>query len=70
VACGGPHRGRYGAWVRSLDPSTGAVSGFAREMVRPVDLEVSRGGELYYLSRGNSSAPGSVGKIRNSGGTV
>jgi glucose/arabinose dehydrogenase len=53
-----------GGWVRSRDPLTGAVSGFAKEIVRPVDLEVSKGGELYYLSRGNSSTPGSVGKIR------
>jgi len=57
-------------WVRSLDPSTGAVRGFAKEIVRPVDLEVSKEGELYYLSRGSSSTPGSVGKIRYSGGTA
>lgn len=57
-------------WVRSLDPSTGAVSGFAKEIVRPVDLEVSKEGELYYLSRGSSSTPGSVGKIRYTGGTA
>jgi glucose/arabinose dehydrogenase len=51
-------------WIRSFDPSTGAVSAFARAIERPVDLEVSKDGELYYLSRGNSSTPGSVGKIR------
>jgi glucose/arabinose dehydrogenase len=58
-----------GGWVRSLD-STGAVSSFAKEIVHPVDLEVSKRGELYYLSRGTSSTPGSVGKIRYSGGTA
>jgi glucose/arabinose dehydrogenase len=55
-------------WIRRLDTSTGVVSGFAKEILRPVDLEVSKEGELYYLSRGNSSTPGSVGKIRYSGG--
>jgi glucose/arabinose dehydrogenase len=57
-------------WIRRLDTSTGVVSGFAKEILRPVDLEVSKGGELYYLSRGDSSTPGSVGKIRYSGGTA
>jgi glucose/arabinose dehydrogenase len=61
-----------GGWIRSrsFDPSTGeaSISDFAKEIVRPVDLEVSKGGELYYLSRGNSSTPGSASKIRHSGG--
>ena len=61
-----------GGWIRSrsFDPSTGEVtiSDFAKEIVRPVDLEVSKGGELYYLSRGNSSTPGSASKIQHSGG--
>jgi glucose/arabinose dehydrogenase len=56
-------------WIRSLD-STGAVRSFAKELVRPVDLEVSKEGELYYLERGTSSTPGSVGRIRYSGGTA
>ena len=59
-----------GGWIKSRDPSSGAVSDFAKEIVRPVDLEVSKEGELYYLSRGNSITPGSVGKIRYSGGTA
>ena len=54
-------------WIRrrSVDPSTEGVniSTFASGIERPVDLEVSKEGELYYLSRGNSSTPGSVGKI-------
>ena len=57
-------------WIRSFDPSTGEVSGFASGIERPVDLEVSKDGELYYLSRGSSSTPGSVGKFRYSGGTA
>jgi glucose/arabinose dehydrogenase len=57
-------------WIRRLDTSTGAVSSFAKEILRPVDLEVSKAGELYYLSNGTPSTPGSVGKIRYSGGTA
>jgi glucose/arabinose dehydrogenase len=56
-------------WVRSFDPSSGEASGFASEIEKPIDLEVSKEGELYYLSRGSSSTPGSVSKIRYSGGT-
>ena len=55
-------------WIRSrsVDPSTGeaSISDFASGIEHPVDLEVSKEGELYYLSRDNSSTPGSVGKIR------
>src|SRR5215211_5721060 len=40
-----------GGGIRSFDLSTGAVSGFADEIVHPIDLEVSKAGELYYLSR-------------------
>ena len=61
-------------WIRSksVDPSSGvaSISDFASGIERPVDLEVSKKGELYYLSRGSSSTPGSVGKIRYSGGTA
>jgi glucose/arabinose dehydrogenase len=52
-------------WIRRLDAATGAVSGFATGINRPVDLEVGKGGNLYYLSRGDSS--GSVGRIRYTG---
>jgi glucose/arabinose dehydrogenase len=64
-------------WIRRLEPpppgdagGSYTASGFASGIVRPVDLEVSKEGELYYLSRGNSFTPGSVGKIRYSGGTA
>jgi hypothetical protein len=61
-------------WIRSrsVDPSSGvaSISDFASGIEQPVDLEVSKKGELYYLSRGSSSTPGSVGKIRYSGGTA
>jgi glucose/arabinose dehydrogenase len=55
-------------WIRSFDPSTRVASDFASGIEGPVDLEVSKEGELYYLSRGNSSTPGSASKIRYSGG--
>ncbi len=48
-------------WIRKLEPTIGEASGFATGLSRVVDLEVSLGGELYYLSRGS---PGSVNKIR------
>jgi hypothetical protein len=60
-----------GGWIRSFDPSTQEASGFAIGIEgRPVDLEVSKEGELYYLSRGRSSSPGTVIKIRYSGGNA
>ena len=51
-------------WIRSFDPSTKEASDFASGIEGPVDLEVSKEGELYYLSRG---APGLVGKIGYAG---
>jgi glucose/arabinose dehydrogenase len=54
-----------GGWIRKLDSATGAVSGFATGLSRPVDLKVSEDGSLYYLSRGGGA--GSVGKIRYTG---
>jgi glucose/arabinose dehydrogenase len=52
-------------WIRRLDSATGAVSGFATGLSRPVDLKVGKDGSLYYLSRGGGA--GSVGKIRHTG---
>jgi glucose/arabinose dehydrogenase len=58
-----------GGWIRSFDPSSQEASGFAIGIEgRPVDLEVSKEGELYYLSRGRSSTPGTVIKVRYAGG--
>jgi glucose/arabinose dehydrogenase len=56
---------------RSFAPSTGetSISDFAKEIVRPVDFELSTGGDLYYLSS-TSSTPRSVGKIWYSEGTA
>jgi glucose/arabinose dehydrogenase len=51
-------------WIRRYDPATDTASGFATGFSGLVDLEVSRSGELYYLSRGS---PGSVAKIRYTG---
>jgi glucose/arabinose dehydrogenase len=50
-------------WIRRLDSATGEVSGFAAGLDSPVALEVSKGGGLYYLSRGG----GLVGKFRYTG---
>jgi glucose/arabinose dehydrogenase len=52
-------------WIRRLDAVTGDVSGFATGLSSPVALEVSKGGSLYYLSRG--AGTGSVVKIRYTG---
>ena len=52
-----------GGWIRRLDAAKGAVSGIATGISQPVDIEVSKGGALYYLSRG----AGSVGTIRYTG---
>jgi glucose/arabinose dehydrogenase len=54
-----------GGWIRRLDGATGDVSGFATGLSMPVDLKVSKGGGLYYLSRGGGK--GSVGRIRYTG---
>jgi len=55
-------------WIRRLDPSTGAVSRFATGLERPIDLEVSKSGELYYLSRSTTTgSPALVGKIGYAG---
>jgi hypothetical protein len=43
------------------------VSGFATGLERPIDLEVSKAGELYYLARGSTDIPASVGKIGYAG---
>ena len=51
-------------WIRRLDAATGDVSGFATGLGSPVALKVSKGGSLYYLSRGGG---GLVGKIRYTG---
>src|SRR5829696_2165907 len=52
-------------WIRRLDAATGDVSGFATGLSKRVDLKVSKGGSLYYLSRGDGK--GTLGKIRYTG---
>jgi glucose/arabinose dehydrogenase len=57
-------------WIRTLEPTPGggfAASEFATGLERPIDLEVSKAGELYYLERGRSVSPGSVSKIGYAG---
>ena len=51
-------------WIRKYDPATNTATGFATGLSGLVDLEVSKDGELYYLSRGS---PGSVAKISYTG---
>jgi glucose/arabinose dehydrogenase len=55
-------------WIRKLEPPPDAASGlaaseFATGLERPIDLEVSKAGELYYLARGSTGSSASVGKI-------
>jgi glucose/arabinose dehydrogenase len=52
-------------WIRAYDPATKVARGFATGLESVVDLEVSKKGELYYLSTGSR---GSVGKISYGGG--
>jgi glucose/arabinose dehydrogenase len=57
-------------WIRRLEPTQGggfAASDFATGLERPIDLEVSQAGELYYLARGNMGSPAIVGKIGYAG---
>ena len=48
-------------WIRRYDPASDTATRFAAGLSSVVDLEVSKTGELYYLSRGDTA---SVSKIR------
>jgi glucose/arabinose dehydrogenase len=53
-------------WISTLEPTPaapGEASRFAAGLERPIDLEVSKAGELYYLARGSMGSPALVGKI-------
>ena len=54
-------------WIRSFDPTTRTDAPFASGIVKPVDLQVSENGSLYYLFRGSSSVPASVREVRYTG---
>ena len=41
------------------------ASGFASGIERPIDLEVSKAGELYYLSQGTTGMVGKIGYVGN-----
>ena len=59
-------------WIRTLQRTTGgrfAASGFATGLQRPIDLEVSKAGELYYLARSTTDSPAFVGKKIGYAGT-
>jgi hypothetical protein len=50
-----------GGWIRTYDPETKVDSEFATGLSSVMDLEVSREGELYYLSRGSTGLVGKIG---------
>jgi len=50
-------------WIRRLDRLSNTVSAFATGISQPVDLQVSRDGQLYYLANGS----GAVYRIRHNG---
>jgi glucose/arabinose dehydrogenase len=57
-----------GGWIRRLEPTPGggfAASGFATDLERHIDLQVSKAGELYYLSRGTTGTVGKIGYAGN-----
>jgi glucose/arabinose dehydrogenase len=54
-------------FIRTYGPATRAARGFATGLRSVVDLEVSKDGELYYLSYLSSGVRGSVGKISYGG---
>jgi glucose/arabinose dehydrogenase len=56
-----------GGWIRTREATTGEVSGFATGLERPIDLEVSKAGELYYLAKGPTGGQALVGKIGYAG---
>ena len=51
-----------GGWIANRDVS-GNITGFAMDIVSPVDLKVGDDGSLYYLARGGSSTTGIVGRV-------
>jgi len=51
-------------WIRIYNPTTQAVGGFATNISVPVALAVNDDGSLYYLSRGQGDATGSVMRIQ------
>ena len=64
-------------WLRTLDPATKAVTDFATNIDRPLDVAVSRDGTLYFIARGGipggsdeantSSTNGVVWKVNYTG---
>ena len=52
-------------WIRTYDPITGAASGFATGLEMLIDLEVSKAGQLFYLTRGSAASVGKIGYAAN-----
>ena len=44
-----------GGWIKRYQPSDGSVQPFASGINKPVDVQVSSGGGLFYLARGTGS---------------
>lgn len=65
------------SYIKTFDPSTGAVAGFATGINRPLILKVAVDGSLYYIARGGigggsaddntSSSNGEVYRVRYTG---
>ena len=53
-----------GGWIRSYDPRPDATSDFVTGLSQPVDLDVDRAGNFYYLERGT----GAIYRIQHPGG--
>jgi glucose/arabinose dehydrogenase len=51
-----------GGWIANRD-TAGTISGFAMNIVSPVDLKVGDDGSVYYLARGGGSTTGIVGRV-------
>jgi glucose/arabinose dehydrogenase len=57
---GGIDAGLSGGWIKTLDPATKQVAGFATNVQRPVDFDIGPDGSFYYLS---NSRPGVAGHV-------
>jgi glucose/arabinose dehydrogenase len=52
-------------WIRRYDPAKDTARGFASGLSSVVDLEVSKDGDLYYLSRGSTASVSKIGYAAN-----
>jgi glucose/arabinose dehydrogenase len=52
-------------WIRRYDPANDTARGLASGLSNVVDLEVSKDGDLYYLSRGSTASVSKIGYTAN-----